>query len=69
MATADDIIARAKQVAPDMEITPEAAEMMKGIPKPFVKMALKKTFRKAREAGLTVVDAEFAAAIQAQEGR
>ena len=69
MATAEDVIEKAKKVDPDMEMTVDAAEMMKGIPGPFMKMAIKKTFRKAREAGLTVVDADFASKIQSEEGR
>ena len=68
MGTAADVIAKAAKVDPDMEITEEAAEMMKNIPGPFMKMAIKKTFRLAREAGLTVVDADFAAKVQSSEG-
>jgi hypothetical protein len=69
MATAEDVVEKAKKVNPDMEMTLEAAEMMKGIPGPFLKMAIKKTFRLAREAGISVVDADFAAKIQDDEGR
>ena len=38
----------------------EAAEAMTGIPGLFVKMAIKKTVKRARQEGLTLIDLEFA---------
>ena len=51
---------------PGLEITRDAAEAMTAIPGPFVKMAIKKTIKRAREEGVTVIDGEFSARIKSE---
>ena len=51
---------------PDMEITDEAAESMTAIPGFVVKMAIKKTLKRARQEGVTVIDGEFADKIKGE---
>ncbi|MEH6549255.1 MAG: hypothetical protein V7711_17140 [Pseudomonadales bacterium] len=57
--TAEQIIEIAKKVDDSIEFSIEAAEAMSVIPGPFVKMAIKKTIKRAHEEGVTVVDMAF----------
>jgi hypothetical protein len=55
----EQIIDIVTKLDPGMEITREAASAMTAIPGLFVKMAIKKTVKRARQEGVKVIDKAF----------
>ena len=53
------ILAEARAIDPDLTFTLDAAAELTGVPRPFVKKALRGVIRRANDAGVTVVDATF----------
>lgn len=60
------IRAMISKIDPDMEITDEAAGQMTKIPSFVAGMAVKKTVKRARQEGVTVIDGNFAARIKGE---
>jgi len=56
----DQIIAMFAKADPNLEVMEDAVVNMTKIPRPFVGMAVKKTVKRAREEGVTVLDKAFA---------
>jgi hypothetical protein len=55
----EQIIDIVTKLDPGMEITREAASAMTAIPGLFVKMAIKKTLKRARQEGVQVIDKAY----------
>jgi flavin reductase (DIM6/NTAB) family NADH-FMN oxidoreductase RutF len=53
------ILYEANRIDPEVQFTREACQKLTGIPKPFVKSALRSMVKQAREQGVTVIDVEF----------
>ncbi len=55
----ESILYEANRLDPDIQFTREACKQLTGIPKPFVKTALKGIVKQARAEGISEVDVEF----------
>jgi flavin reductase (DIM6/NTAB) family NADH-FMN oxidoreductase RutF len=55
----ESILYEANRIDPSVQFTRAACKRLTGIPRPFVKKALKGIIKKALEAGVTEVDVEF----------
>jgi len=60
------ILYEANRIDPDVQFTREACQALTGIPRPFVKVALKGIVKKAKEDGIAVVDVEFVQKVNAE---
>ena len=63
------ILYEANRIDPEVAFTREACQQLTGIPRPFVKVALKGIIAKAKERGVSVVDAEFVDLVNAERQR
>ena len=63
------IQAMVEKLDPEIRISEEAAEAMTAIPGLFVKMAVKKTVKRAREEGVTLIDMDFAERLRDENTR
>lgn len=60
------ILYEANRIDPEVRFTREACAALTGIPRPFVKTALRGIVKQAKEAGRTEVDLEFVQAVDAK---
>jgi hypothetical protein len=68
MSDIEKIKEEVKAVDANMEVTDEAAEKLLPIPSMFRGMAIKAMVKKANDAGVTTLDAEFVAKVQKESG-
>lgn len=60
------ILYEANRIDPDVRFTREACQQLTGVPRPFLKIALKGIVKKAKERGLTEVDVDFVREVDEQ---
>jgi hypothetical protein len=60
------ILYEANRIDPEIQFTRDACKQLTGIPRPFVKTALKGIVKQAKEQGVTLVDEEFVTKINAE---
>jgi len=60
------IFYEANRIDPDVQFSEEACEPLTAIPAPFLRMALKGIVKQAKEDGVTSVDADYVAALDAK---
>ena len=60
------ILYEANRIDPDVSFTRDACKAMTGIPRPFVKAALKSIVKQAKEQGVDVVDVAFVEKVNAE---
>ena len=63
------ILYQANRIDPNVRFTREACKRLTGIPRPFVKTALKGIVRKALEEGVREIDVDFVERIDEERGR
>jgi len=62
----ETILYEANRIDPEITFTRDACKTLTGIPRPFVKTALKGIVKQAKEQGVTLVDVEFVEAVNAK---
>lgn len=61
----ESILYEANRIDPDVQFTRDACKQLTGIPRPFVKTALKGIVKKAKEQGVELVDVDFVERVNA----